>query len=273
MNLRRFTYILFLSFCFLAPLPAQSDRDSVLRVRQHTWLFGGGRLNVLDTYLTPLEYSGPALSVAHFSERRARWGGGRVTAFTLYSLRGALLSSPVENHDAIDGDFSFAHAFHYRFSPWHGLHLGVGPMVEAGAGFTYNDFGGNNPAQARLSADLAASFVAAYDFRLLRLPAKARMQVDVPMLGACFMPRYGQSYYEIFGLGHGDRNVRFTHPLNAPSARMLATLSLSLRRTTITLGYQGEARQRDLSGIKQHAWHNAFVVGLTRRIAVLRPRQ
>lgn len=245
--------------------------DSVLRIRRHTWLFGLGAMNTLDTYLSPLEYTGPALSVTHLSERRTNWGSGRVSATTHYSLRGATLSSPTEDHDAVDGEFSFAHGFHYQFLSLPSFRLAVGAMIEAGAGFTYNNFGGNNPAQARLSADLAASVRADYRFSLLRRDALAAVRLDLPFVGACFTPHYGQSYYEIFGLGHSDRNVRLTHPLNAPSARLLATLSVALRRTTITVGYQGEARQRDIAGIKQHGWHNGLVVGFTRRIAVLAP--
>ena len=52
-----------------APCPVESTAPSIT---EHTWLFGFGKANVLDTYLSPLEYTGPALSLTHRSDRTAR---------------------------------------------------------------------------------------------------------------------------------------------------------------------------------------------------------
>lgn len=241
------------------------------RTVTHEWLYGAGHLNVLDTYLTPLEYTGPSLSVTHRSERLARWGCGKVTVQAFFTGQAAALSSPADNHDAFDGQITAAVAWHRNWFPVRGLRLAAGGMVQLGGGFTYLTTGGNNPAQGRLAVDAALSLRADYDFRPGRSGGGITSQLDLPFAGAMFTPNYGQSYYEIFSLGHYDRNVRMTHPFNAPSARWLTTLRLPLAGAMLSLGYLADIRQSDVNGLKRHAWNHHFVIGYVRRLQLFRP--
>ena len=95
---------------------------------------------------------------------------------------------------------------------------------------------------------------------------KARAQLDVPLCGLMFTPRYGQSYYELFSLGHYDRNIVFSHPFNAPTARLLTTLDFRLRHTWLTIGYEADIRQSDVAGLKRHSWRHSLVIGFVRRV-------
>ena len=142
--------------------------------------------------------------------------------------------------------------------------------MELTTGFTYNLRGTNNPAQGRLGTALLLSALAEYSFTLRRRTAVARLTIDSPMAGVQFAPEYGQSYYEIFSLGHSDGVVRFTHPGNAPSCRLTATVQLPLRASHLTLGYTGDVRQSRLNHLKRHAWHNCFMIGYTRSLYVVR---
>ena len=90
------------------------------------------------------------------------------------------------------------------------------------------------------------------------------------MLGVQFSPEYGQSYYEIFSLGHTSGILHFTHPGNAPTCRLAATVQLPLAGARITLGYTGDVRQFDSAGLKRHAWRNCFLIGYTRQLKLLR---
>lgn len=73
-----------------AMLRAQFVSDSTsTRESVHDWLFAAGHANVLATYLSPLEYTGPAFSVAHRSERLARWGRGKVTVQGWFQAQGS----------------------------------------------------------------------------------------------------------------------------------------------------------------------------------------
>lgn len=260
--------LLLLTGCtaFTAWAQDRPDGGRMSAPTEHQVLFSAGHLNVLDTYLSPLEYTGPSLGVLHRSERLARWGRGRVTVTGLVGGYAAYLHSPTDDGKEWEGQLAGAFGWHYNWRPAPGLRLALGGLAELSTGFTYNLRNGNNPAQGRLGASVALSAIASYDFRVRRRRLSARAQLDVPLTGAQFTPNYGQSYYEIFSLGHYDHNVRWTHPFNAPSARLLATFSLPLGRSTLSVGYWMDIRQSELNNLKRHVWSHQFVLGYVRRL-------
>ena len=120
-----------------------------------------------------------------------------------------------------DANLSAALILHRRFTLSPTLSLGIGPMAEAMTGFTYNLRNGNNPAQAHLVLNTGVSGVAEWQFSVFGMPMRSRLQADIPLLGLMFSPAYGQSYYEIFSLGHYDHNICVNHVFRAPQVRLL----------------------------------------------------
>ena len=247
-----------------------SCRLDTRRATEHQWLYGIGRANVLDTYLSPLEYTGTDVAIARRTERLARWGRGHVTTHAYYSGHFAYVKSPTDDGKEWDGELTASGGWLYNLRPSGHWRIGVGGLMELTTGFTYNLRGTNNPAQGRLGTALLLSALAEYSFTLRRRTAVARLTIDSPMAGVQFAPEYGQSYYEIFSLGHSDGVVRFTHPGNAPSCRLTATVQLPLRASHLTLGYTGDVRQSRLNHLKRHAWRNCFMIGYTRSLYVVR---
>ena len=260
-------------FALAAPAPAQTapaaGADS-LRLVRHEQYFGIGHTNSLDTYLTPVEYVGASLFLLHRTERTARWGKERVAVQATYSGYAALPRSKADDDPALEGGLNAAVAWLYRFRPVGRWAFALGGMAEAESGFTYLVRGGNNPAQGRLAVHLGMTGRVVRPFRVGRQQWEARAQVDVPLVGGMFTPNYGQSYYEIFSLGHYDKNVRATHPWNAPSARLTATLTLPLWGARLSLGYNGEARQSHVNHLKHHTWNHHFIIGYVRTLRLLR---
>lgn len=239
-------------------------------VTERQWLWGIGRANVLDTYLSPLEYEGPNLSARHRTERLARWGKGRVTVQSHFGGHLAYLHSPTDDGKEWDAELSAAGGWFYNWNPVPRLRLAAGGLLEMSGGFTYNTRGSNNPAQGRLGLALYASGLAEYRFPLFRKTATARLAADMQLMGAQFSPEYGQSYYEIFSLGHTDGIIHFTQPGNCPTYRLQATITLPVWGAQLTLGYEADLRQSKLGGLKRHAWRNQFVIGYTRHLKLLR---
>ena len=68
--------------------------------------------------------------------------------------------------------------------------------------------------------------MAIWDLRINHRPLTLRYQLNLPLAAVMFMPNYGQSYYEIFTLGHWDGVVNFTSLHNQPSLRQLLTAVL-----------------------------------------------
>ena len=248
----------------------QDTTDAIPGALLRTTLFGVGGASVMDTYLSPYAYTGPSLSVALTTERPAHWGRGHLTTMARYAIRGTYAKSPVSGAHQWDGALTLAGGCHYN---WHlvenRLRLAAGALVEFDGGGTYSTLGGNNPAQAHIGADIAASALAAYTFSVKGHPWQAGIQADVPLVGTQFAMQYGQSYYELFRHGHWDGNLRFTYPGNAPSLRLQATLAIPVRKSRLVVGYGGDVRQSSLNGIKRHTWYNQFLIGFSRKLKLL----
>jgi len=239
--------------------------DEAERATRHRWLFGlFGTQNILDTYLSPYEYTGGAHGNLHITEKPVRWGGGHVRNVRQMVTSFSYVKSPTDDGKELDFQLTYGYGYTYGRKLGTRWRLAAGGMAEAAGGFTYNTRNGNNPAQGRLALDLAATGSAEYDFPLFRRTWKARLQFDAPLLGGMFTPNYGQSYYEIFSLGHYDRNVRFTPPFNAPGLRLLTTIDIPVRKVTLTVGYHADVRQSHVNGLKRHAWSHTFVFGFVR---------
>ena len=236
------------------------------KVVEHQWMWGAGRANVLDTYLSPLEYTGPDFNVLHRTERPLRRSAGRLSLHTLFTAHLAYLHSPTDDGKEWDGELSLSGG---AWRNWHvsdNWRLAAGCSGEVSGGFTYNTRGSNNPALGRLGLGLQASALSAYGFRLLGQTVRWTVQADVQLAGLQFSPEYGQSYYEIFSLGHTAGIVHLTHPLNCPTGRLLTTLSLPLRRAALHIGYLADVRQSKLGGLKRHAWRNCLTIGYSYRL-------
>ena len=66
---------------------------------------------------------------------------------------------------------------------------------------------------------------------------------------------------ELFIKSGYDHNIVFTHPANAPTIRQLTTLDLTLRHSTLRLGYLCTIRQGKLNHLRQHQWARSFMIG------------
>lgn len=242
---------------------------------RRTLLLGIGKNHLHDSYLSPLDYTGTTLGLAHISERAPR-RGGKLTAFSRMAIDATRADNPKGNAEFWDVQADIAYGYHYN---WHFLpsaasgtpclRFALGALAGLQFGGTYNNRNGNNPAQGRLATELSLSAIGEWRFRLVGRPWLVRGQATAPLVGLMFTPAFGQSYYELFTLGHTDRNLRPTFPGNAPSFRLLFSLALPLRRHRFSIGYQADIRQSHLNGLKRHAWNNTLVIGYTRTLKFL----
>lgn len=237
---------------------------------QKVWVWGFGQANVLDTYLSPLEYTGPDFMLHHTTSRTTHWGSGRWKALADYTLHFAYLDSPTDDGRELDTEISAAGGLVHEWYPSYRWRLSAGGLVEASGGGTYNTRNANNPAQGRLGIQLEATVQAEWSFRLCRKQGTLSLRTDVPLTGVQFSPQYGQSYYEIFSLGHTDGIIHFTHPGNVPSVRLQAQAVMPLWGSHLSFGYMGDVRQSKLGGLRRHAWRNGFFIGFQRTLHLVR---
>lgn len=246
--------------------------DDANRYTTRSTMFGIGGTNRLETYLSPLEYTGPEVRFMRESIRMTRMWGGRVSTQQFYEGNFSYSKNPTKDSEYLSGDIDWRIGWHYNWTPLPALRLMAGLQTSLSCGFVYNTSNGNNPAQGKLSTNIAASGMAIYRFNWLRRRFSVRYQFDMPLAGLMFSPNYGQSYYEIFSLGHYDRNVCFTWPGNAPCFSQLLTVDVPIGSGTLRLGYRCDIRQSHVNNLKSHTWSNLFMIGFVKHFRLVKQR-
>ena len=203
--------IVFLLVLFSAMLvQAQKDSLRANRYVMRSMLFGAGYTNVLDTYLSPLEYKGCEIRILRESMRMTRLMDGNVSSQNILQAYTSYTKNTSGTSYFYTGMLNWSYALHYQFQINERLKILFGPVLDLNAGFVYNPRNSNNPAQAKAYGNIGASGMAIGKFHIGNYPLTARYQVALPLMGIMFSPEYGQSYYEIFSLKHGGKNILFT---------------------------------------------------------------
>ena len=245
---------------------------SAQRDAAHALMFGQGGSSQFDTYLSPMEYKGTQFTFLRETLRMTHRAKERLSFQSLTQGTFSLTENPAQNANEYGGHIGYNAGWHYNWMLRERLRLMAGGLLGADAGFLYNERNGNNPAQARLKADVALSLAGIYKFRLRRHKLAVRYQADLPLLGCMFSPQYGQSYWEI-SQGNRDHNVCFTNPGNALSLRQLFTLDFPVRRFTIRTGYFSDIRQSHVNGIKMHDISRSFLIGFVRHFSIIQDKE
>lgn len=257
----------------LKMLAQQSDSlrwaDTTRHVTRAT-LYGVGYTNVFDTYLSPQEYKGVEMRIVRESSRMTHLMQGNVMRQTLFQAYAGYTHNRVDNNNTFSSLANWNYALHYLFRLSPRLTLTAGTAADLNGGFVYNLRNGNNPAQARAYVSLDATAMALYKMRICRLPLTLRYQLTLPLAGIQFMPEYGQSYYEIFSLGHAGGVVRFTSLHNQPSVRQLLSADLPVGKATLRLAYLADLQQGKLNHIKWHTYSHCLLVGVVKSFYLLK---
>ena len=260
---------LFPLFTFL-PLIAQPTDSTQIRTSVN--LLGVGSTNILDTYLSQEKFSGIGFSYLNMTERESpncQW-----STILQQEINFSSTNDRSDKANELQGDYSF---FWGKYYNWNfldqRLKIQTGGMVNANIGFIYNTVNSNNPAQARLSAQLMPSGIATYHFTLWEKHFALRYELDLPLVGIMFSPNYGQSYYEIFSQGSYDHNVVPTTFINAPNLRQQLSIDWNAGRTwTLRIGYLGDYQQAQVNNLKSHIYAHRFMIGFVKRFQTLRYR-
>lgn len=263
--LRLCVLILIVLTCLPTRIQAQDSLQATRHVMR-SMMIGAGHNNTFETYLSPLEYEGPEMRFAYETMRMTRLMDGNVSAQNLFQLHASYTENISQTNHTYGGLVNWSYALHYQFRPAKGLKILFGPMLDLNAGVVYNRRNSNNPAQAKAYGGLGASGMLIYRFRIKNYPLTVRWQANLPLLGVMFSPEFGESYYEIFSLGNGGRNVVFTSLHNNPSLRQLLTLDFPVGNTVMRVGYVCDLQQAKVNNLKSHTYSHDFMIGVVRNL-------
>jgi hypothetical protein len=206
---------------------SSSDWKAPLPVNE-SFLLGVGGDVIRESALTPgqrIPYAGGGIRFV--AERfRLRSVAGLYSTHTHFSGSLALAHNPAGSSAELIATLLSVTAIHRRFPLTPALTLLVGPSLHAGLSNIFNTRSSNNPDVFRLSLALSPSILSFYRFRVLNYPLCLRTQVEIPLIGLTVAPPYGQSYYELYGLGNTRDLVAFTAPHNRRSLLTLVSLDV-----------------------------------------------
>lgn len=230
--------------------------------------YGMTFMNNLDTYLSGYNHTGCGIYFSNENFRDARTGNYRWKYQTL--LTANLGITTLHDDTQLSGMVNYSWSGYHPFKVGERLQLLAGAQIQVGGGALYIPTNGNNLVSVKMRAALAASGMAIYHIPTKRGDCVLRYQIDVPLAGVMFAPEFGQSYYEIFGLGDYGRTVSFSHPVNSPSMRNTFSADIPIkmwsRNTTLRLSYVIDILQSDINDIRTHLYNHAFTIGIVKTI-------
>jgi len=253
--------ILFL--CLFFPLAAQIGTDKPYSVNEGT-LIGIGGYNMKNTYLSPVNYSGTGLRIVNERMKMVAKSDQRMSSYQLYDIDLSSVRNPAGTVAAIAGFADYTFGYHYRFLPAKDFKLLVGASVKGMFGFVYNTQSANNPIATHIDLDLNLSAMGIYTLRIKHYPLTFRLQTDIPLVGALFTPAFGQSYYEIFGLGNTSGILGFSSLHNKFTMRNYFSADFSVWKFTLRIGYLNSLYMTDMKGIQTHYLSHNLMLGFVK---------
>lgn len=234
------------------------------RVSVRSTLHGVSLLNNLDTYLSGYNYTGAGYTLHHETMRLAHTGRYDWKFHTATSATIGLTKLHSTSQISLLADRSWSG--YHTFPLGQRLQLLAGAQIQLGGGALYVPSNGNNPVSLKLHAALAASAMVIYRLPFERYNSTAHYRIDIPLVGAMFAPGFGQSYYEIFGLGDTRGIIKFAHPGNSPSWRHTLSADFPIGRNTLRVAYIAHLYQSRVNSLRTHLYRHTIAVGFNRTI-------
>ncbi len=265
--------IIFLLFLWLTAFygQAQEENNPVSLTYQST-MVGLGGIEVYDSYLSPLKYTGTRLGFIYERMKMTRLMSGNVSTQHLFNIE--IAEAKNKTGTALDyvGYLEYTYGLFYKWNPVRKLQLFAGPQADVLAGVIYNSRNGNNPASAKAGINLNLSGMASYQIQIKKQPVLLRYQLNIPIMGVLFSPEFGQSYYEI-GLGVDKNLAHFASFHNQLAIRNLFSLEFPFNSYTLRLGYMNWIYETKVNDLDTRIMTNSIYVGFSKNFFTVSGRK
>lgn len=220
---------------------------------------GGEQL--IDQYLSPLEYSG-TMAGMHFRWLKAMPASpDKLRMHFDVDLHSAFTGNPARNARIYDWQLRFAWGMRRMWRLPSAFHLQIGGAAELQGGALYSTRNGNNPVSARASLGIALEASLSRPVRIGRIPVLLSEEVSLPSASLFFAPQYGEPYYEIYlgnhnGLLHAGwwgNNFRLRNRLCA---------DIDFGGWALRVGYRLLVDSRSVCGNASRRVGNAIEIGI-----------
>lgn len=259
MSIYRILSAFCLAYCFFNTSSLYAQVDEKIKSTNNATIIGVGNSNLLDTYLSPLKYTGTSIRLMHERMKKSSWFDNKCTQQQLIDLEVSKTRNPYQNADQLSFLLGYTFGGHYNLIKTEKFRFSTGGLWNISGGVLYNQRNSNNPASARAYSNIQLSAIAFYNWKSVTF----RGQIDAPIMGVVFSPHYGQSYYEI-SLGNSVGVVNFASLHNQRALRTYLTADIPVSKVSIRVGYLGSFYQTKIHDLQTHNYSSSFVIGLVR---------
>jgi len=238
-----------------------ADTNTEPRPIESAYTVQAGSISVVDTYLSPLQYTGEHISISgHW--QKAMPADPKHLLMNIHAVVEAdfARSAAGSNLYTMGLDFNWNVQYKWQVAPR--LRLSAGGGAGMYAGCLYLPRNSNNPASARASIDITLNGEARWSTHIGRLPILVTEQVALPSAGVFFSPQYGESYYEIY-LGNHSGLAHIGWWGNHFAIRNILSADLRFGRCSLRVGYELNVRNSWVCNINTRQISHAAVVGIS----------
>lgn len=266
--------ILLIAASSLTSAAQDTLKVEVLRPSISSYTAEVGSASILDTYLTPIRYSGINTRIAYEGLRAMGFSPDRWIMQGATALEYANVQNPAGNHTMhslmLDVKWGMMRRWHNVLTPRLTLHLGGSPQLRGGV--IYNAYNSNNPVSAKIRFSLDLTAMASYHLNIGRLPVTLRYQATMPTIGAFFSLDYGEAFYEVY-LGNTKGLVNVGWWGNRFDMENLVTADMHLGKSVLRIGYRNLIETSWVHNLNTQIFTHGFVIGISGEWLQLGARQ
>jgi len=254
------------------PWGANAKGEETVRPVRSAFMLEAGSSHLLDTYLSPLKYTGWHAAFNYERVQAMKFSPEKWRQQLDLGVEINSGENPARNATLLYGNLSAAWAMSRLWRLPYRLTVTAGGRVEGNLGGIYNTRNGNNPAALKADISVGATASLGWDVNLWRLPVSLRWQTSMPLLGLFFSPEYDELYYEIY-LGNSHGLAHCGWPGNLFRWDNLVTADLGFGNTTLRLGFRSRIYSTEANHITTRTFSYSFVLGVVTDWLSVSPRK
>lgn len=221
-----------------------------------------GRRSVVSRYLAPVSYSGAEYALAGRWIKAMPFAPERALMEFDARVDGSWsLLNPHKNSSmqAIDVEFDWNMRAWWQLDREFTVSVGGGLEMEGGAVALLKN--SNNPVSVNIAAAIGAAASGSWTHTFGRLPVVATIGLRSPLLGAFYMPGYGETYFEMY-VGNHSGLVHCGWPGNRRKVNLNLSVMLDLGKTAMEVGYRMNFQRSQANHLVYRSLSNCFTIGV-----------
>ena len=228
-----------------------------------------GGASILDTYLTPIRYSGINLRLGYERFQAMKFSPEKWIMQMGFGVSYANVQNIVGNRTMHSLMVDFSWGMMHRWNLPGNFSLFAGGSTSFDGGVIYNQYNSNNPVSPKIRWNIAPTGMAAYSFRIKNTPVILRYQATVPVISIFFSPDYGEPLYEVW-LGNTAGLVNCGSWANRFDMTNSLSADFRFGGTVLRIGYRNTIESSWVHNINTQIYTHSFTVGVGGEIINLR---